>query len=205
LRTANRNVLYAQQQVEAAQDSVKAIQKQMRMDQRPWVKIAPSTDKPMRVDIGVNHPLKVFMALSNIGKTPARNIVARIVVRPINDDLPGLTDDFTGSTEIAHFVLRGGTMFPNDKITDVPVIRGRKASNGEGIEADPITFTEHDDLMHGKSIVAIYGKVMYDDVFNIHHWTYFCYEANPSDNYVIHPGGSAVETQCMRYSRVDKN
>ncbi len=64
-----RQLPIAETQAKAAQDSVKAIQRQMRQDQRAWLKISFATS-PLQD----NAPIPIMSELINMGKTPAKNI-----------------------------------------------------------------------------------------------------------------------------------
>ena len=52
-------------------------------------------------------------------------------------------------------------------------------------------------IADGKSYVAIYGIITYDDVFGDHHWTKFC--SWPAINGVFHT------YQCTQFNSVDAN
>lgn len=194
----------AQMQAKAAQDSVEAIQRQTRIDQRPWIKINTIVDRVVSVDFAPTHALEGNFNMTNIGKTPAKNVYAKVVIRPVNGLLPPMTDNLKGKSEEPHRFIRAGTLFPNDKTGDIPVVRGRRAEDGS-IEIVPISYPESDDLMTGKSVTVIYGKVTYDDVFSIHHWTYFCaYTSPPNIDESLAEYG-AVVAKCGAYNRIDKN
>jgi len=65
-RNTREQLRIANAQAQAAQDSVRAIQQQMRQDQRPWLDIEFSD-----IVWAENQPLGVSMTLVNKGKTPA--------------------------------------------------------------------------------------------------------------------------------------
>ncbi len=76
------------EQVEAAQNSVKAVQSQMRQDQRAWVTI--EVKLPEKIISG--QPLSGKATIKNTGKTDARRIVAEFVAKTVeNGKQPSFT------------------------------------------------------------------------------------------------------------------
>jgi hypothetical protein len=68
-----------------------------------------------------------------------------------------------------HYSSNTGLFFPK---SSAPQAAPRLGDNGEPL---PLTAQEYSDVMDsGKSYVAVYGIVRYDDIFGIHHWTKFC-------------------------------
>ena len=47
-------------------------------------------------------------------------------------------------------------------------------SINSGLLISPFSQQEMDDILQGKQILAIYGSVLYDDIFSVRHITRFC-------------------------------
>jgi hypothetical protein len=65
---AKNAALVTAKQLDIAQDSVNAIKRQMRQDQRPWIKVGIPGFKPEAVTIG--QPLAPIINIFSTGKTP---------------------------------------------------------------------------------------------------------------------------------------
>jgi len=49
-----------------------------------------------------------------------------------------------------------------------------------------------EEVLNGKSLVVVHGKIEYGDIFGTNHWTTYC-------RYVLHP--ELISEQCTRYKR----
>jgi hypothetical protein len=93
-------------QVKAAQDSVKAIQRQMRQDQRAWIEL-DTPDSPKML-VGKNPSINIVV--TNLGKTAARNLYVEIIVQPRRRDSPPVISYENGIPRSRSTV---GALFPN--------------------------------------------------------------------------------------------
>lgn len=181
-------------QTKAAQDSVKAIRRQMRQDQRPWLYVLQK---------GAFDPinLKLPLVLINTGKTPARKVVWGNAFQVIGS---GETIKFWGSKKHPLTVnsMRVGALFPYTT-TEVGVemigarMRYRK-NNNEPTEYSPATPDETSALKHGKAFMVVYGDVSYWDVFGTMHKTKYCLWQG-EENFTYMAG------DCTTYNNVDNN
>ncbi len=191
----------------ASQDSVLAVQRQMRQDQRPWIKTdlgEPGADGKVRWWNRVGDPLNVPIRFTNTGKTPAKHVTAVIYVDILpKDQVPKLPIYGarkklpTGATRsfLAGWKITTGRIFPgnhaDDTVTKVEVVNGEMRRAILGVP-------QANDFAHGNSYLLMHGKIDYWDEFGTHHWSIFC-----SANFV--DGGSANITKCANYADDDGN
>jgi hypothetical protein len=114
----------SRQQADAFQNSVQAIQRQMRVDQRAWLRI--EMDNVAALD---SKPLAVPLTITNTGKTPAENIHGYIAVYVFKR---GEESEFTYKPHTGHasYWLDAGAILPSQ-----PIIIGRHirlSSTGKG-------------------------------------------------------------------------
>jgi hypothetical protein len=122
----------AQEQAAAARDSVKAIQRQMRQDQRPWIRIDlgdPDPDGKTHWRSRVGDPFKGPIRFTNTGKTPAKHIVANVYIDiiPVGQQLRlpiflppwGKQVSLRGAkrTALAGTTIQAGRIFPGNHAT----------------------------------------------------------------------------------------
>src|SRR5207248_3159362 len=69
-----------------------------------------------------------------------------------------------------------GVMLPNVAPEEVttPLLRKTGKPSPHDVEPRLLTKDEAGDLSTGKAFVIIRSLVIYDDIFNIHHWTKAC-------------------------------
>jgi hypothetical protein len=155
----------------------------MRRDQRPWIKVEME-----------KHPIQAGSAslgilhLTNIGKTPAKNIDGRVFVEFLNtDESPHLNlgGPFSGATS--------GTLFPATGPIDMPIIR---VSTG-GKVAEFLT-NDVNAYESGTKYIVIYAKVSYEDTSGIKGWTQFC--AFDAAGF-----GQVPARKCTEYNNADSN
>jgi hypothetical protein len=192
-----RQLEIAQQQAQAAQASVAAVNRQTRTEQRPWV--MPPPGGPLRPMLMVNSPVATAIVIQNTGKTAAIGVEAMVGL----DKAPyrGRVPLGAGKYEFS------GTIFPGEKIPPVQVVWGRFAEKGRPGPTDklsvPILLTSSDyrDLIDGRAFFMLRGIITYKDVFGIRHWTKFCYGMPYSRPPEISPNVK----NCATYNSVDGN
>jgi hypothetical protein len=156
-----------------------AMDRGMKVDQRAWV-------GPMNVHHmhpGPNAGVRVQLALTNIGKTPA--FVSGIQKNSlfIDGDLaevpsqPILKQDFTGRTVV----------FPN------------QAGIGIDIPAPDYNDADLNAIRNHTKTLNFYGRVDYSDIFGGRHFTTFCY------HYIVTWGPLPFEglASCKEYNDTD--
>src|SRR6266404_3165766 len=172
-RRVEQQLDISRQQVSAAQASVKAVQRQMRQDQRPWLSMAfnwPAVKAANNQELSViqfteNQPVTVPLKYSNNGKTAARNIIGGMFVEVVKSgDAPKLD-----SKNVPPFGFTAGVLFPGPTGETFVI---RQGANGKN---DPLTPLEKEDLTSNRAYIAVYGKILYDDIFSVRHWTKFCF------------------------------
>lgn len=167
----------------------------MRNDQRAWVQVQqlPVDEKNPKVDIAAGKLIQVPVKITNTGKTPARNVELRLAVEVVPaSDAP----DFhcVERSSCPDDINLWGILFPSE--TDA--MFGRRWT-WKGL-APVATDTDASAWQQEKVYLAIYGMVVYDDVYKVHHWTRFCYWQNYPDN-GEHTHFHAKD--CTEYNSVD--
>lgn len=197
-KKVEKQLAVADKQAKAAQDSVKAIQRQMRVDQRPWIR--PFTTNTADINLVDNQPISITFRYRNLGKTPAKAIRGAIFIEVVKrEEPPKLVEFFTTRRPVIapdrdFYMTATGILFP-DGIMESPISRTRPKPGG-GSEEAPLTPTEHADLMAGRSYIAIHGAIGYVDVFDVFHWTRFC-------SWHSYAQGVFASGKCASYNAVD--
>ena len=113
----------ARQQASATEETVRTMRRQMRQDQRAWVKGYTDKNWPIRT----GEPLETTFHTVNLGKTAARKVNVEVVISLLRSgESPTLTFPHQNNNRTTT-----GTLFPNDAILDLRVVRSRRGSNGE--------------------------------------------------------------------------
>lgn len=160
----------------------------MRTDQRAWLQFQASPTKPgsdgatWQLTSGqpVTYPLRVV----NTGKTPAKNLDMKIFIDivPADQEPPLEYVDKNSGHPYGH--ITSGIVFPNADFNQTVV---RPSADGSPQLA----------IKDGKSYLAVYGVIDYDDVFKTHRRTKFCAWIATSGTF--HASG------CTKYNSVDTN
>jgi hypothetical protein len=167
------------------------LRRNFKIDQRAWLFVAENA----RPSLAVNIALPASINITNTGKTPGRHILADIYIEIVqNGSAPHLDSLRFG------YIGHTGLLLPNSPIT-VPARRERHKINGGPHDAldDPLTQGELESLMRGDSWIAMHGIVRYRDIFQIEHWTKFCFWNNPLR------AGDYSSGSCTAYNAVDDN
>ncbi len=126
----------------------------------------------------------------NTGKTPARDVRGKIVVGVLkNGERLGL--DY--SPGHAHYQVFAGTIFPTGHIEQSFEGIQHGIPNAESIILNKPMWEE---ILSGKSLVVVHGRIEYKDIFGTDHWTTYC-------RYVLHP--ELISEECTRYNDTDDN
>jgi len=169
------------------QRSTNAAMENFKRDERAWMAF-----KFMEGNITFNIGKSFFVPtqVMNNGKTPARDVQGKIVVGVFkNGEQLGL--DY--SPGHAHYQVFAGTIFPT----------GHIEQSFEGIRhgipnAEPIILNKPmwEEILSGKSVVVVHGRIEYKDIFGTEHWMTYC-------RYVLHP--ELISEECTRYNDADDN
>ena len=191
----------AQSQAVAAQQSVFAIQRQMRQDQRAWMQITMSTTYAA---FGPYEPIIVPLHFVNTGKTAALDVVAEGVVAIVsNKEQPKLSYKGAHAHKSSGIVYRDSPFDVSAYTCDKTCSEAALATLKEERPSNPASQlgpTDYYRLISGKAYLVFYGKVEYRDIFKVKHWTHFC---APSPI----PNAPAVyaSKKCSDYNRADNN
>jgi hypothetical protein len=158
------------QQLMVMRDSVDTSRKVSERDARALVNIRQNGT----LQTITNQTLELPVRITNIGRTPAKRIVAAVYVEIVPQHQ---SPNFDEASVRPLYRSEVGDLFPNDRV-DFNVMRMKvkgEVRKGGGTETWPLTEDEHNDLIAGRSYVAVHGRVAYDDVFHVRHWTQFCF------------------------------
>ena len=146
---------------EQSKKSLDASMEMLRRDQRAWVgpvKVMPAwrdpTNKPIFIKEGFAPQFEVV--ITNSGKSPAGKV--RIWIK--FDTIPAARE-----------------FFPNYGLPQkqsVAVIQPQQISSMPVSAPQPISAVGIDNIQSRKSILYLFGKITYEDIFNTQHSTTFC-------------------------------
>jgi hypothetical protein len=171
----------------ATQQSVTDAQLNFRRDERAWMgfSFVPGT-----ITFTVGKSFFVPTLLINTGKTPAKNVEGNIVVGIFERGKPL---DFAYTSGHTNYRIAAGTIFPNGSITESFQAIRHGETSAEAIVIDKPLLGE---LLNSTKLVIVHGKVTYEDIFGVQHWTRYCrVVSNPS----------LIPNDCMRYNETDEN
>ncbi len=192
----------------AASASVKQAQQAFHLDQRAWIVALPNGSPDFTDNREINIPIRI----ENTGKTPALGVAGNIVAALFSrNERPEFI--YTFKSGHPHYGITGNTLLPyrtgNGDPTENFTRQYAVVEHGkEFIDriAKPIILTHamHEELSgEAASWVAIFGEITYADVFDVGHWTHFCYIMGLSGTtpQVLQQG----KKDCVAYNDVDKN
>ncbi|HXM95758.1 MAG TPA: hypothetical protein VOA64_16150 [Candidatus Dormibacteraeota bacterium] len=194
-RNTRAQLKIAQTQANAAQESVKAIQRQMRQDQRAWMTISSgNTDFAKKTVESKEVLVTIPITITNTGKTPAKRVVTEIVVENVSmSKAPSFSYVVARTTDV------GGAILPN-AAHQIAVQPLEFVPETKEFRTKPLSDLEYQELLAGKSYMATYGRIEYKDVFGVKHWFKFCSLALLSPKNV-----TMAPKACADYNDVDNN
>jgi hypothetical protein len=156
----------------AMRDTIDLTRKTAERESRAFVKIAQDGKLQTIPEQTIELPLRV----TNVGKTPARNIVVATVVEVVpRAQAPNFGDSPTDIIPI--FRSEVGDLFPNDwtSFNTWRLKAKGEAKKGGDTEVWPLSKPEYAELMAGQAYIAVHGQIGYEDIYHVPHWTKFCY------------------------------
>jgi hypothetical protein len=187
-RRVEKQLAIAQQQASAAQDSVKAIRRQMQQDQRAWINVSSGN-----VNFAENQPITIPVISTNSGKTPAREFVADFIVKLVQIEKSPILDFH----HVAVVRESSGAIFKDQQFA-FPAVSLRNIPRSRGAEPHALSKSEFEDLKSGKTYIVIYGRIAYEDIFKTRHWVHFCSFSSPS-------GKPVPAKNCTSYNDIDND
>ncbi len=118
--------------------------------------------------IKIGSTLKATVVLTNAGQTPALNFKNLVSIKVLKAGIqildPKYRIDSTTQNSLSTF-LPGNVMYA----TTLPV-ESINSNQGAGL----LSKEDLDDIVSGRFIVYVFGRITYDDIFSFHHFTNFC-------------------------------
>lgn len=156
--------------VQVAKDALKANIDMAHREQRAWVgptrivrpESKDATDEPIFIKKGLSARFEIIIV--NSGKSPAREVKAdkNCFLLPLKDQLV---------PKYTHPKISVGVLQPNMSYRLITTI-------------SPLPTSDIDSIKNGDKILYVFGKITYEDIFRIPHWTTFCMKLIPSlDNF----------------------
>jgi len=188
-KRVEQQLAVADEQAKATESSVKVLQRQMRQDQRAWIKLT----SPEPLGTGAGYPIEAKIHMLNTGKTPALDYIGESIIKvfPINRET---VFDYTNPD---HGHSTGGILYPSDP-RDMEAAMYAKEAWARTPQPDKLLLSAQElgAFTAGKSYIVVYSRVTYYDIFGVKHWTHFC-------NWTSYKPAPAKK--CSEYNRVDNN
>lgn len=198
---------------DAAKEAADTAAHQLEVDERPWILFRGSKKYGTPIQISAGKRLSIPGQFMNTGKTPALHVRATVfvqIVGPGNDaDLPGKNQPIPepgkpfpkGGYHVQSIPPQFDTspvLYPS-QYTKFTVFQVMGPYNGRDIPL-AISSSEYQNLRQGKSYIAVWGEIWYQDIFGVNHWSKFCKEGDPAGRVP-----DAQDKKCVEYSDVDNN
>lgn len=160
----------SEKQLAAMTNQVWEMEKESRMDKRAWVFVTHT-----ELNAGsVSNTVIEKIIVQNLGKTPATHLAGYINY---------LTGD--GSAEWTH---NTSNLLSQKDIFPLTTSLTLSQNDSHFIKTYDIPITAFDGVKTGSKVIVFYGGVQYDDVFNIHHWSQFCFHLDTNLDTVTYEG-----------------
>ncbi|WP_128911360.1 hypothetical protein [Granulicella sibirica] len=159
-----------------------------QVDERALIKLVATENTT--ADIDTSRPMSQSISMENVGKTVAKDIRGSIVIeRRTISESPSLNYEQPGTG------VTFGILYPGKPAT-FPAF-WQKLSGG-GTQVTTITQSDLDAFKEGKIYFAIFGEIIYRDVFGVEHWSRFW-------SFLGGANQSYPTQNCTNYSNVDDN
>jgi len=162
----------------------------------------PKVSPTVTWEVQVGSSLKAPVRFANVGKTPAINVKAFVMVDLIPRGVePRMPTRFRENAKrnsphaVAGARIRTGTIFPNGNAHDM--VERLELINGI-IRRKVISVAEAQAVAEQNAYLIIFGLVSYSDGFGVHHWSKFCRGGFAN-------GDDANSGNCANYNAVDNN
>jgi hypothetical protein len=147
---------------QTAQDAVKLTENQSMLDQRAWVAFTVVNGTPQ-----VNQPFIVRVTAQNSGKTFAKKLRTSVVFQAGD---AGTKPDYSHELNPKNAFQSATLLAPNASYETTSIVTGE----GSNPYHPNLTADQLDKVKTGKTVVFIFGRLDYVDIFKNPHWTTFC-------------------------------
>jgi hypothetical protein len=203
-------------QATAAENGVAEVQRQTRLDERPWIRFRPPEPEPSQpppsFTATIGEKFQIPIEFMNYGKTAALRIKAFVIIEVLrNGQKPHLPKEGHLFVRFPEEVRPKGShvikTLPYDGIEAALVYPGERQNvlatwkqfgRSGTIENRIMSRDELMSIYNKTSYIAVWGQAEYWDIFDVEHWTRFCSTEGYGD---FHP---RVE-ECLRFADVDRN
>jgi hypothetical protein len=180
---------------QAAWKTVCEVERQTRLDERPWIRAITPLALPDHLSAGAVAHFPI--CVRSLGKTPAQDIDGKIAAEIVRED-QSVSLAYGPSIE-----MKSGIMFPTQeqKVDVSPYTL--VADKNVIAEPRPVTKEEVSLLTSGRAEVFIYGEFTFSDVFGTNHWYRFCVAQSPKQERTQRDWGA--KQSCGKYNGTDNN
>jgi len=162
-QSASGTAIAAKESADAAKKTVETMQRFERINQRAWLSIKDISyvERPF----AGGHRLQVDVGVTNTGRTPAKNANLGLNVEAVEKNREPAFNfpDPTGSSAV---------IFPNGDYGNSGLFN--------------LSRDNWQHVLNGELRVWAYGKVIYNDIFGLHHWIRYCYVFDPRNLFALH-------------------
>ena len=147
---------------------LKGARQSLRLDQRAWVTVnlLPSGLPE------ANKPFILRLRIINTGKTFARSVKIRSIIRAFPKDQPAPDFDAIEAAE-------------QKKGQSIALLPPNATYGSETTSGNPLASELADRVRSGETRIFVFGKVTYTDVFDYQHWTTFCSVMKTDGHYEV--------------------
>lgn len=159
----------------AAQEANSIAERQIRIAQRPWLKVVFLGDDPEHAKEAYNETrfvvggaLKIPLRIVNLGKTPAFHVVGNFVVEfvPVGKEPKNIPDGHNKRRRIAVQQARTSVVYQDGGFFDIPIERVGDLGNGK-IGNVAVTDEESRQMNSKIAYAVVWGRVRYSDAFGV--------------------------------------
>jgi hypothetical protein len=170
--------------------------RQMRIDQRAWVVLSSNNAEfefP-RNELGET-TVSLPLTLTNTGKTPAKKYFVEVVTE-INPNQREVSFQYAKD----HTGITAGTLYPNSPVKMTAQLVQGNPKAATGLEPRGLSASEYQELLEGRTYLAVYARGEYFDIFGDKHWFHFCIHKSLSPTIILTQSRS-----CSEYNDADND
>ena len=175
----------------------RAMDQAMKIDQRAWVHLRLTERDPVSKIPDFN-PIRLPLAISNTGKTPAKKVSASITATVrTTGEVPDFNGNIGSNSEAGIGILMPNTNFPFETAITI----GPDMPHSHDLIMLPNLRTA---LNEGKAFIEVHGQITYDDVFKYPHWAHFCIFITGGESDPTTARAGEAPKKCAEANRIDE-
>jgi hypothetical protein len=169
-----------QKATKAATDGLAMTRDMAHVDQRAWVADSALVGTPE-----LDKPFTIRVTIKNTGKTFAQHFVGLMGVK--GKELSQPDPDFEEILAGAKGGISIGLVPPNGSvIEEIAFMDGKRMTQGD-----------LDIIKSPMSVILVFGKIAYADIFRCEHWTTYCYRVRGDGSYETYTAYNDADDNCL--------